>query len=142
MLLVDIEPHCKRLYAKILTNLKFMLAWFSAAILNLTKNFSSMKYAWSKYKPRTKNRMQKKNQNSLSYGRIPNFSAILKFDAILKTCEKKFLTFKFEALIFIENVAKYKNMLFEILSFLFHFLTFFGKIAPNKMASDLILLFS
>jgi hypothetical protein len=55
---------------------------------------------------------RKKNQNSLSYGRKIKFSAILKITAILKTCGKNFSIFlNFQALIFIQNVAKNKNIL-------------------------------
>jgi hypothetical protein len=34
-------------------------SWTKHAILNLTKNYLSMKFVWSKYKPKTKFRMQK-----------------------------------------------------------------------------------
>jgi hypothetical protein len=91
-------------------------SWTSDAILNFTKNLFSMKFAWW-YKPKTE---CKKNQNSLSYSRKTSFSALLKFIAILKTCEKNLIIFpNVEALILIWNAAKkIKNMLFEILLFL------------------------
>jgi hypothetical protein len=60
----------------------------SDAILNLTKNLSSKKYAGSK-----KSLRQQQNTNSLSYSRKTNFSSILKLAAILKTCKKNFLIF-------------------------------------------------
>jgi hypothetical protein len=63
-----------------------------------------------------------KVQNSLSYGRKIQFSAILKITITLKTCVKNFpFCLNFQALIFIQNVAKikiFKNKLFETMSFL------------------------
>jgi hypothetical protein len=62
---------------------------------------------------------RKNVQNSLSHGRKTSYSAILKSTAILKTCGKKFPNLSnFYALIFIQNVAKNKNKLLEIMSFL------------------------
>jgi hypothetical protein len=59
-----------------------LLSWTSDAILKLV---------WNKPDRKTslKQKTERKNvQNSLSYGRKTNFSAIYKFAAILKTCEK------------------------------------------------------
>jgi hypothetical protein len=55
---------------------------------------------------------ERKNvQNSLSYGRKTNFSAILKIAAIIKTCLKNFpILLNFEAVMFTQNVAKDKNI--------------------------------
>jgi hypothetical protein len=59
--------------------------WTSDPILNLTKNFSSVKYVSNTI---SNQKTERKNvQNSLSYGK-KQFSAILKKAAILKTCEK------------------------------------------------------
>jgi hypothetical protein len=50
-------------------------------------------------------------ENSLSYCRKTSFSAIMKIIAILKTCGKNFPIFlNFQALTFIQNVAKNKNI--------------------------------
>jgi hypothetical protein len=54
--------------AKNLPNLRVIHPLFSAAILDIRrhletdKNFSSLKYAWSKNKPKTKNTMQKSSK--------------------------------------------------------------------------------
>jgi hypothetical protein len=56
-------------------------SWKSDAILNLTKNVSSMEYAHSSSK-------------LTEFGRKTSFSAILKIATILKTYDKNFLIFQ------------------------------------------------
>jgi hypothetical protein len=94
-----------------LPNLKLMLPWFSAAILDIWRHWKSEeKLFLNEICPINTSLKQKKNQkfeNSLRYGRKTSFSSILKYAAILKTCEKNFQTFQnFKALILIENVVK------------------------------------
>jgi hypothetical protein len=66
MFLTKIQTHCKKQNAKTLENAKVKRyfefrppSWTSDAILNITKNLSSMKYVRLKYKLKSKNRTQK-----------------------------------------------------------------------------------
>jgi hypothetical protein len=94
-----------------------------------------VKYARFKYKLRSKNRTQQcLKLTELWYGRKTSFSAIVIITAILKTCEKNFSIFlNFQALIFIQNVAK--KTLFEIKSFLciYFWAQIFGKTALKRI---------
>jgi hypothetical protein len=96
MMLVKIQTHCKRLNEKMLPNLKDMLLLFSAANLDTRRHIESTEKIYDRTYDQNKSlkhKTERKNvQNSLNYGRKPSLSAIL------KTCEKNFVSFsKFQS---------------------------------------------
>jgi hypothetical protein len=111
MLLVKIQTHYKRLNVKLLPNLKALLldfrspSWTSVASL-IWQKYSPMKYAWSKYKPKTKNRTQTSSKHTELWSKSQFFS----FFELRRHVEKlwKEISFLFQILklILTENVAK------------------------------------